>query len=88
MCRLHIFQVVGDVGKLAAHILKAALFQMLLDGCVALRVTVDGDCAFFFVLFVVFVDVEIDHVEDEFFHIHAVFLLESEHTFVVEQESQ
>ena len=42
----------------------------------------------FFVLFVIFIYIEVDHIKDKFFHIHAIFLFESEHTFMIEQESQ
>ena len=88
MRRLNIFQVIGNVGKLTTDIFKAALFQMFLNSGVALRITINSDCTLFLILFIVFVNIKVNHVKNEFFHVHAVFLLESEHTFMVEQESQ
>ena len=74
--------------RTVADIFKTALFQMFLDSCIAFRITINSDSTFFFILFVVFLYVIVYQVKNEFLHIDTVFLLESEHTLVVKQESQ
>ena len=61
---------------------------MLLNSRIALRITVDSDSSFFriFIEFVLYVVV--NQVQNQFFHIDTFFLLESEHTLVIEQEGQ
>ena len=61
---------------------------MFLNCCVALRITIDSNCTFFriFIEFVFYVVV--NQIENQFFHVYTIFLLECEDTFVIEQESQ
>jgi hypothetical protein len=88
MLGLDVFQIVGDIGEVTTDIFETALFKVFLDSCIALRITINSDSAFFLIFFVVFVYIEIDHVKNEFFHVHAVFLLECKYALVVEEESQ
>ena len=61
---------------------------MFLDSGIALRVAIDSNGAFFGIFIVFIVHIIIDEVKNQFFHIQAVFFLESEYTLVVEKESQ
>ena len=61
---------------------------MFLNSGIALGITIDSDCSFFIILFVFIFHIIIDQIQNQFFHIQSVFLLESEYTFVVEQERE
>ena len=61
---------------------------MLLNLAERFGIAVNGDAIFFFVLVILVFHTIIDEVEDEFFHIESVLLLEGEHALVVEKESQ
>ena len=61
---------------------------MFLNSGIALGITIDSDCSLFIIFFVFIFHIIIDQIQNQFFHIQSVFLLESEYTFVVEQERE
>ena len=84
-----VLQVVGHIGELAADVLEALLLKELLDLCILLHVVaVDGDGAFLVVDVILVLNAEVDKLQDKVVHVDAVFLLEGEHTLVVEEVRQ
>ena len=79
----HFFEVVRNAFKLGADDFKFVFFEVFLNVRELIKCAVDYP---FFVFSLEFVNAEVDEFEFEFFEFDAIFWLEVEHTFVVEEE--